>query len=570
MAVMLLVFVLQLMKSFEGLSGAEHKTLCSSNSCFTLHMEKVSFEEASERCYHNGGYLMSIREKREEDLLLELLSQMKNQRQNRSVQFWIGLKLHRGDCVLAHKTLKGFKWVSGEEDSHYSNWGRDPTSTCTTERCVSVRYTSLGQTQLKWADGSCTAHAFYVCRFYFRGMCKPLALLGPGQVTYTAPFSEEKQRNEMQLFPLGTYAETVCGDNKSHFSVCRETDNFFHWTDPGPFCKMEKRNCTINNGECEHLCFQDADEAQCICKEGYNLNEDGLTCRMNDMCGLDTCDHQCVIGESGYSCKCPDGFKLDENQHNCSDIDECQSQICGIHLCINTHGSYSCVCRDGYEMVEGKCNDIDECVQSRCEHLCSNTIGSFFCKCNEGFTLSEDGYSCVDINECISSLCHHQCVNTEGSFLCTCKQGFKMETNGTTCVPDMTITAAASPDDQAKAETQENLTEFLTRHSNELQSPYTPLSESVNVTYSDQQNNNISSLTSLAKTVNSRVIICVLGSVIPLLILVTVAAAIAIFRCSQSQKKAKKKATTDGYCWVSSGLDPRLEKLYESILTDDL
>ncbi|XP_034530637.1 complement component C1q receptor [Notolabrus celidotus] len=573
-AIMFWVFVLQLMTSFEGSSGAEHETLCSSNACFTLHMDLANFETASQSCIHNGGYLMSIREREEDDVLQLLLSQIKRQHQDRSIKFWIGLKLYRGNCSSADETLRGFKWVSGEKDSHYSNWIKEPVTTCTEERCVRAHYTSLGQTQLKWIDGSCKSSAFYVCKFYFRGMCKPLALLGPGQINYTAPFSDKPQKSVMQLFPLGTYAQIECSDQSFHYSVCMEKDNIYDWTAHGPYCKAAKRYCTVNNGGCEHLCSQDVDEARCICKEGYNLDEDGLTCRMKDLCSVDTCEHQCVTRESGYSCECPDGFKLDVNQHNCSDIDECQSQICEHHLCINTHGSYSCVCKDGYKMDMGKCSDIDECVQPICEHICLNRIGSFSCKCNEGFTLSEDGYSCVDINECVSHVCHQQCVNTEGSFFCTCQQGFHMDTNGSICAPDVTETSAASSDDRVKEGTRENITDFLTRDTDELQHQpphaYTTLPTLVNVTDGDQQSNNTALVTSFAKTGYSRVIICVLGSLVPLLLLVAVTIAIALFRCRDSQKEVKKNTTTDGYCWVSSGLDPRLEKLYESILTDDL
>lgn len=571
MGIMLLIFLLLLISSFEGVSGAEQETLCTTNACFTLHMDRGSFEKARQSCEHNGGYLMTVRDREEEDVLHSLLSQIQRQRQDRPLKFWIGLKLHRGDCVLTDRTLRGFKWVSGEKDSHYSNWEKEPAITCTEERCVRVHYTLSGENQLKWTAGPCKSPTFYVCKFYFKGMCKPLALLGPGQITYTAPFSEEPQRSEMQSFPLGTYANILCSDQQSHYSVCMWMDNVYRWKVPGPFCKTGKQNCAINNGGCEHLCHQDADEVRCFCKDGYNLDEDGLTCSIQDLCRVDTCEHQCVMEESGYSCKCPDGFKLDANQRNCSDIDECQSQNCEHHLCINTHGSYMCACRDGYQMVDGKCSDIDECVQLRCEHGCSNSIGSFSCYCNQGFTLSEDGHSCVDINECVNNRCQFKCVTTVGSFLCTCPQGFHIENDGSTCAPDMIETSAASSGDAAEEETQENFTESLTRTTVELQhqSPHTdaPLPDLVNATQSDT---NTSSVKNFAEAVNSRVLICVLGSVIPLLLLVAVTLAIAIFRCSRTKKEAKKNTTTDGYCWVSSGLDPRLEKLYESILTDDL
>ncbi|XP_034432488.1 complement component C1q receptor-like [Hippoglossus hippoglossus] len=542
---MLWIFLLQLINSVRGLSGADHETLCTSNTCFTIHMDRVSYALAQQNCTHNGGYMMTIRDTEEENVLRSLLSQIKGQRQDRVLEFWIGLKLNRGNCTLADKTLRGFKWASGQEDSQYSNWGEEPVSTCT-ERCVRVNYTLVGQNQLKWTAGACKSLAFYACKFYFKGMCKPLALMGSGEITYTVPFSERPARSDMKSFPKGTYADIICSDQKLHYSVCTASKDIYRWTVPGPFCKTGEQNCAINNGGCKDSCHQDGGEVKCFCREGYDLDEDGLSCRIKDLCSVATCEHQCVMEESGYSCKCPHGFKLDENQRNCFDIDECQSQACEDHLCVNTPGSYTCECKDGYEMVDGECIDVDECAHSRCEHGCLNNIGSFSCYCNQGFTLSQDGFSCP------------------------CPGGFHLETDGSACAPDGSETSATPSDDPADEGTHENFTWSLTRTTLEVQhqSPHTdsPLPDLVNVTHIGQQSN-----VSLPPSwVNSRLMVCVLGSVIPLLVLVTVTLAIAIFRCSRSKKEAKNKTTTDGYCWVSSGLDPRLEKLYESISTDDL
>lgn len=564
MAIMLFIILLQIIDSLEGLRGAQHETLCTSNACFTLNMESVNFSKAQQDCKDNGGNLMTVRNRHEEDELKSLLSLIQNHH-DKVLKFWIGLKLHRHDCVMPGKTLRGFKWESGDNSFHYSNWKKEPVSTCTEERCVKVDYTFSAQDELKWTAGNCRRPAFYVCEFYFKGMCKPLALLGPGTLTFTAPFSKEPHKSEMKLLPLGTYANILCGDKRSHYTVCMGVQNTYSWTDPGPFCKL---NCEVNNGGCEHLCHQDAEDARCACKDGFDLEKDGLSCRMKDMCEADTCEHQCVMMESSFSCQCPEGFKLDENKRNCSDIDECQLQVqaCEDHVCVNTQGSYMCVCKDGYELVGSECRDVDECLQFRCEHGCSNNMGSFSCNCSEGFALSGDGLSCVDINECVSSGCSAEftCINTEGSFMCT-----TLPEADATLAPYVPDTSAASSQDPSYEDNEENLIEFLTKTTVEVQhqSPHTdsPLPDLVNNTHS-----NTSLATSTGITVSSRVMICVLGSVIPLLLLIAVTLFIAIFRCSRSKKEAKKSATADGYCWVSSGLDPRLEKLYESILTDDL
>lgn len=537
------------------------------NTCFTVHMARVGFEVARQSCEHSGGYLMTVRDREEENVLRCLLSKIQRQHRERAQKFWIGLKLHKGDCVLAYQTLRGFKWISGEEDSSYSNWEKEPVNTCTGERCVRVLHTLSGENQLKWTAGPCKSSSFYVCKFYFQGMCKSLTLMGPGKISYTAPFSDKPQHYKMQLLPFGTYADISCSDQQSHLSLCKATEHGYHWSNPGPFCKAEKQNCTIHNGGCEHLCQQEAGGVQCFCKEGYGLEEDGFSCRAAGTCRDDVCERQCVTGESGYSCTCLDGFKLEGNQHNCTDIDEHRSAACGQRLCANKQGSHACVCRDGSKMVDGRCSRVDECKQLRCHHGCSNSSGSFSCHCQRGFSLSQDGHTCVDINECASSVCQFQCVNTEGSFRCTCPPGFHVHSDGLACTRE--TTEAAPPDGQAEVETWESFTEPLSRSTVEPQHQSSPLPVPVNLTESEQQGN-ASLSASLAEVVNSRVLICVLGSVVPLLLLLAVTLAIAIFRCNQTKKEAKKNAATDGYCWVSPGLDPRLEKLYESILTDDL
>lgn len=553
--------------------GAIQEALCTSNACFTLHVNKTSFEEAQQNCVINGGQLMTVRDREEEDVVRSVLSRVQWQRHKRTVNLWIGLKRHRGNCGLDITPLRGFKWVSGQQDSNYSNWEQVPVSTCTQERCVQIHYITSGQNQLEWRSSNCRGPSFYMCKFYFKGMCKPLAFFGPGEITYTAPFSLEPQRKEMQTFPVGTYADISCSDQQYYYSVCNSMDGIYQWTVPGPFCQTgEQRSCEINNGGCEHLCEQGVDTIQCACKVDYHLNEDGLSCSLKNLCTADTCEHQCVMGPFGFSCTCPEGFRLHADQRNCSDVDECQLQACHPHLCINTPGSYECACGTGYQMVDGKCEETDGCLLLRCDHGCSRSAGTFSCHCNPGFALSDDGRSCLDVNECHARPCKFNCHNTDGSFLCSCPQGFHLADNGLTCSQDSSELAGPSPSGQTKGEMLESVTEPLMSVAEELQhqSPHTEIPHHYlgNMTQEDQQSN-VSLVTGSTYIVHSRVLICVLGSVIPLMALVVVTLAIAIFRCSRAKKEAKKPTTTDGYCWVSSGLDPRLEKLYDSILTDD-
>ncbi|KAJ0008814.1 hypothetical protein NQD34_016229 [Periophthalmus magnuspinnatus] len=528
---MLLIFLLML-----TFCNAEHQTLCTSNTCFTLHLNGLSFEEAYKNCDDNGGYLVTIRSKEEEDTLRMVLSQISPQEKPFKIR--IGLKVDKGSCVISNVLLKGFKWVSGAQDSQYSNWGKEPPSTCH-ERCVHIHYNPVGDNNLKWFDSSCNKVWPYVCKFYFRGMCTALTNLGHGQITYTVPFSRESQSYQMQSLPVGTYADITCDGQDPFYSLCSKThENIYAWTKPGPFCQ-KNRSCAIKNGGCEHVCNQEEKELICSCNNDYELNEDGLSCRLKNMCFEDTCQHQCIMGKMGFTCLCPQGMELSSDQRTCL--------------------------------------DIDECVNSICEQTCLNSIGSFSCLCSNGFDLSKDGYSCEDINECLNDTCEFECVNTEGSFLCACPNGYQMDRNGVCFVIDVSSESLPEslPESPSESSTvldvQENFTKSLS-NTVELQheSPHT---NAPSPDFNDTHHRNLvdkSLATSPSKSTNNRVIICVLGSVIPLVVLVAITVGILVVRCSQVKKEAKKNTTADGYCWVSSGLDPRLEKLYESIPTDDL
>ena len=104
-------------------------------------------------------------------------------------------------------------------------------------------------------------------------------------------------------------------------------------------------------------------------------------------------------------------------------------------------GAPVCYCSPGFEMVDGQCEDVDECGEDNggCDEECVNRPGSYLCSCPGGYELGEDNHACVDTNECVSNNghgpCQDYCVNTEGSYYCTCDgiEGSKLASDGHTC-----------------------------------------------------------------------------------------------------------------------------------------
>ncbi|XP_020344011.1 complement component C1q receptor [Oncorhynchus kisutch] len=575
---MLLLILLQI--SVWGATGADtggEETVCTSNACFTFHIEGVSFEDARMKCVDNGGYLVTTKDKAEEAELQSILTQIDLRNRNLDYKCWIGLQLHKGDCIITGLSLRGFKWISGSETSQYSNWEKEPRSTCTEERCVLVYYSLSGRNDLKWTDGSCKEKAFYACKFYFKGMCKPLLLAGGEQVNYKLPFSANplNEDNNLTAFPFGTYAEIRCNGN-DHFSICKLTDGVYGWTIPGPFCATDKQSCGYKNGGCDHVCFDsDPGGIRCGCKDGYVLGQDRVSCDLKEYCHSSPCQYQCVTGQTGFSCVCPSGFQLDKDQFGCIDVDECQMNACDGNHCVNTQGSYTCKCNKGYRMVEGKCHDIDECTETRCPQICLNSEGSFSCHCIAGFTVSEDGHTCIDIDECLSNRCEDKCTNTIGSFMCSCHQHFRLHPNGITCIRDVTVVSTVETsnvyrDNDQHDETIDTITISKVELQNEPQftdgPPQGTITQDITREEPSSKTTGTSWFTHNGSFLSSWLFIGIIASLVPLLLLIAVTSGIVMFRCSRSKREARKKiATADSYCWVASGIETQLEKFDGSL-----
>ncbi|KAI5616704.1 complement component C1q receptor [Silurus asotus] len=515
-------------------------TKCTSTACFTLYKQLETFERANAKCYENGGYVIAIRDNDDLEAVKSLLALDGYI----SVQgkVWIGLKLSKGNCVLSDETLHGFRWISGAPKSFYSNWRREPRSTCTEDRCVSL---NTSTPDLKWSDRSCKERAHYICVYYFSGMCKPLLLAGPGEVYYSLPFLNGplQQDGGLDMLPYATFAEISCasGVDGNTYTVCKRRDAHYFWENHGPFCASGKRSCDQRNGGCHQLCVDDDDGGvHCECKEDYYLGDDRVTCLLKDVCFGSPCDHQCVPNPLGFSCACENGFELSEDKVSCKDVDECTLDVCKGHICHNNRGGFECECKKGFVEVGGVCEDVDECAEQVCppHTTCLNSEGSFSCDCSSGFRMN--GELCVDVDECLNRPCEGLCRNTDGSYRCACGPGFILAENGIRCVPEQ------------KHTTTSDYLDMISTRGLDQEADTTVSTETTAGPHQRVRKEGL--------VVGSWVLVYALCSIIPLLLLITLTAVIAVYRCNRSRKDSKKTSVTaDSYCWVSSEYTAQLE-----------
>jgi hypothetical protein len=110
-----------------------------------------------------------------------------------------------------------------------------------------------------------------------------------------------------------------------------------------------------------------------------------------------------------YTCQCADGYDLNDDGVSCADVDECawEEAPCSANAtCTNNDGGYDCACNEGYAGDGVDCADVDECEDgsNQCDvnASCTNNDGGYDCACIEG--LSGDGESCANVDECADGL----------------------------------------------------------------------------------------------------------------------------------------------------------------------
>ncbi|XP_066502385.1 complement component C1q receptor [Hoplias malabaricus] len=428
-----------------GQSLQEQDGLCNADGCYSIHLQRKTFRESWRSCKEKGGNLATVKRPEEATLIHELLSAGERRGPRPKLRLWIGLQRQPRQCS-ATRPLRGFTWITGDQDTQYTNWQRDDLpSACAAPRCVVITYNTTDksnsdQNNFKWLDGSCMLPVDgFLCRYTYRGMCPPLKSEGSGPALYTTPFN--LLSTLLTHIPFGSVATLSCPDSaKGEQSVlCMlHEDGKIQWSKDAPLCSDALKDwCEQDNGGCEHYCVNEGSSYHCECSENYKLGDDGQNCLPLDPCHNADCEFDCEPSSEGYRCKCPEGYLLSQDGQNCLDIDECSQNPCP-QICINAPGTFECRCHDGYQLSEyGECLDIDECKEDSCEQSCKNSPGSYACLCYDGFSpLPEDPDRCDDIDECqIPGTCEQICKNYIGGFECRCEAGYELQPDQYSCLP---------------------------------------------------------------------------------------------------------------------------------------
>lgn len=417
-----------------------HTGFCVGKQCFAVHEDTADFSAANEACKASQGHLLTVRTNASNSTISALLT-------NFTGDFWIGL---HGFCSSA-SALKGYKWITGQEEADFGNWNNDDAVCPKSEQCVTVSTTNL-----KWRGRPCTDKvAGFLCEYAFDTGCEQLQLEGHSQIlTYETPYGFEAP--DLEHLPMGSLAKLSNGEKY----VCGDSWVKSPWS------------CEVLNGGCQHRCNSVTGQPTCTCPPGFMVDVSGWSCIKvaDDPCAGAGCQHECLPQSGTFVCLCHQGFSLDADGKSCKDIDECtDKRICaGPHArCENTIGSFKCDCEVGFEMQKGFCVDINECFRGPCEHDCHNKDGSYTCSCFKGYKISDEnkhrcelhcpyeecpaycdpndiflcycpeGFvidkrsngdsACVDIDECEMGQCDQHCENSFGGYTCSCGEGYELQ-----------------------------------------------------------------------------------------------------------------------------------------------
>ncbi|XP_078089889.1 complement component C1q receptor-like [Mustelus asterias] len=262
-----LVFILLCLQNDWQMFGARaHSStqeFCNAGMCYSLHWNGVSFAHAKKLCEGRKGTLTTMESEAEAENVKQLLAKMVKGR-TQPYHLWIGLRRNAKQCYIPDKPLRGFSWVSGTDQSTYSPWIREPSRTCTHERCVQLQVNFSNQGQFYWVTSLCAkVNDGFICKYE---MCEALNT-NVGKVVY-----QKAPQSESQPFPgvpRGSVAIISCASGNSIALRCELQNGRIVWSSEKLESLCNKCWNQTSDGPCENGCFEIPQGFFCYCDEGF-------------------------------------------------------------------------------------------------------------------------------------------------------------------------------------------------------------------------------------------------------------------------------------------------------------
>ncbi|XP_058018283.1 C-type lectin domain family 14 member A [Ahaetulla prasina] len=285
---------LALLPPFSGLWGSAElpesgRAWChASGACYGIHLGRKNFFQAQNACAQHGGALSTASGRTEVGVILALLKGLASE--TGGALFWLGLVKKAQQCTLQELPLRGFSWVSPGIDEPSANgtatppkWLREPTKSCTMQRCAGLQVSS-GQAHLnRWGlkDHGCTkASPGYICKYSYAGTCPALhsASGARGTLSYRLPF--QLQSPAVEFSPPGTNLTIRCPGREARFT-CRLSPNGSHWEGTEQdLCSCPSGYWSPSSGDCAEFtdCLSARGAFRCLCAWRSRLAADKESC----------------------------------------------------------------------------------------------------------------------------------------------------------------------------------------------------------------------------------------------------------------------------------------------------
>ncbi|TRY84843.1 hypothetical protein DNTS_002284 [Danionella cerebrum] len=103
-----------------------------------------------------------------------------------------------------------------------------------------------------------------------------------------------------------------------HFNkLCNGAKDCEDGFDEGVHCRELLSAC--HELHCRYGCIMTRNGTFCFCADGFEVGEDGRSCRDHDECGMyGTCSQTCMNSYGSYRCGCTEGFSLQPNRRSCT------------------------------------------------------------------------------------------------------------------------------------------------------------------------------------------------------------------------------------------------------------